>query len=349
VSNNKRRHHFLPEAYLRGFANKEDSNWLWLYEKGSSKVVRSSPKDVFVRKDFYAVELGEKEKDFNKIENVISDFENLTIPSVRKITNKEDLSDHDIKNVADFVAFCINRVPTFQHSVNRMGETMARETARILSKRDVFLPTPPSLGADKTVHDLLEEGVIKVEVKSPFRLAMMGAFTGTSEVLLEMDWCFLQSEPGFRFITSDNPVAIADPDFVPGTRGLGVAFLNAEVTFPLSPKICFIAARQNFRKRYVRIPRRDIDQINRRTAMFAERYVVASEESPRISRLVERYATMRMTHKIDVTRVEDQEDAQPAGSYTQVTNTFDSREAEETYVREVRMIAPSLPHFPPMR
>ncbi len=53
LSNTKKKHHYLPESYLRGFTD-SSSGILWVYQKCHSEVRQSSPENEGYQKYYYA-------------------------------------------------------------------------------------------------------------------------------------------------------------------------------------------------------------------------------------------------------------------------------------------------------
>jgi hypothetical protein len=59
----KRRHHYLPEFYLKGFVDSNREPYLWIYEKGNMEIRNASPKDAAVLSDYYSFTNPKGEKD----------------------------------------------------------------------------------------------------------------------------------------------------------------------------------------------------------------------------------------------------------------------------------------------
>jgi hypothetical protein len=62
---NPKRHHFLPEFYLNGFAR---DGLLWLYDRGRKQYRRQTPHNTAIIGHYYTFENEKGEKDYS-VEN----------------------------------------------------------------------------------------------------------------------------------------------------------------------------------------------------------------------------------------------------------------------------------------
>ncbi len=73
----KKRNHYLPRAYLRGFCDRQ--GLLWSFDRRSKEYRRLSPDSAAVEKEFYIVKDATGRKS-NAIEDWLAQCENAAIP-----------------------------------------------------------------------------------------------------------------------------------------------------------------------------------------------------------------------------------------------------------------------------
>lgn len=83
----KKNHHYIPQVYLKYFADENKENhedkFLWVFEDPTVAPYRKSPKNICVEKYFYSFDDDEHEPDHELIENYLSGIET----SASKILN----------------------------------------------------------------------------------------------------------------------------------------------------------------------------------------------------------------------------------------------------------------------
>ncbi len=77
-----RQHHFLSEFYLKGFCPAAE---LWVYDREKDEHRKLPPEKVAIRKDFYAVEGPNGEKDYAEVERRLGIIEHQAAPAIRKL------------------------------------------------------------------------------------------------------------------------------------------------------------------------------------------------------------------------------------------------------------------------
>ena len=65
----KRKHHFVPAFYLRGFTDPSSDNMIWVYNKGSNNPFCEKPENIGLEKHYHTFENLDGSKDTNTIED----------------------------------------------------------------------------------------------------------------------------------------------------------------------------------------------------------------------------------------------------------------------------------------
>src|SRR5581483_8683671 len=115
--------HFVPQFYLRHFADPARPKEIWVYEKGVPGPERRPIKDVAFREHFYSIPNpdGSIDTDFD---GALGEVENLFAPILRRIVSRvmrqeSPDQDDDLVWLRVFVAAMHARVPRFRRQLLR--------------------------------------------------------------------------------------------------------------------------------------------------------------------------------------------------------------------------------------
>lgn len=126
----KRNHHFVPKHYLKGFADYNDSAFIWVYRPeprydpgsvmGKSNPCRLSLKRAGASRDFYATEgiLDPLPPDF--WENVLEKREQPAQRVLRKLRLGRNISDEEKAILSEYMSLMINRVPNHREPLEEI-------------------------------------------------------------------------------------------------------------------------------------------------------------------------------------------------------------------------------------
>ncbi len=287
-----RRHHYLPQFYLRYFT--DDNNQLWEFDRVEKKYTQKTPKGTAWAPHYYRY----KGKDGNLHTDIEDEFfqtiEDKSKPIIDKIIRKEDISLEEKAVLASFVAFQHTRVPDFEKKMNELSEKMVKEinkrmyssvedTKERIMNMDNTIDEAIAEKEAKNILELIKNDSLKVVIPKERSIkSMMLAGSKMSEYLFSMDWLFLYAPNKSSFITSDNPFFILppvnrDPDNF-WERGVGIATPGARKLCVLSNKVCLailepgeVIARRQIEPKAVR-------EINCFIAVHSDQYLVSRDK-----------------------------------------------------------------------
>lgn len=293
----KRRHHYLPQFYLRNFVG--SAGRIWVYPKVGGKAVRASARDFGLEKDYHTFTRKDGVKDRTTIEEAFADIENQAAPTIRKIIGKKSLSAIDYETFITFVGTMLVRVPARRDQVGRMAaEMMKLFVTTSASNKDAFHAEYERFKAD-TGHEgadaeevrqfiLSDKYEMQTNPKVAFAFSLHGLHTVT-KCLAKMEWVFLWRTGRFKFLSCDNPVFYCDPTLPPETwRGVGLMNPGVEVSIALSPDVLAFGDYHPKRYRSMQIQPEAVRLFNQRTIDSAYRYVFACEQSEKIEAFISR-------------------------------------------------------------
>jgi hypothetical protein len=296
----KRRHHYLPQFYLRNFANSKDHRSVWVYSKAGNIVHSATPRNLGIEKDYHTVTLADGTKDRHTIEDTLAALENVAAPVVQKILCGASLTSEDNQIFAVFAAQMFLRVPARRDNAGRMMSEMLKHAAQQLAANKESFHTDykrfqqdTSDQSDVDPEELRQYILGDDYVLTVNPSAALGLSFGSMEVVStcfrRMQWAFLYRKGRFTFITCDNPVFCCDPTIPPNTwHGVGLMNPGVEVSFPLSPDAVAFASYHPKPRRAQKVGPEVVRRFNQQTIDSAYRYIFASEKSEGLERFISR-------------------------------------------------------------
>jgi len=251
-----RRHHFVSQCYLRGFAANRDKPRLFVVDGKEGKSFTTGPENVALERDFHTVDVAGMAPDV--VETGLAAFEGEAaaaldhVIAARSIRNLEDRG-YLISLMALFAARNPRRREStrkFQESVMKRMMDMATATPERWESQvqraaaDGFVNPATAdyarmrafVEADEYRIDLVNERHLELELKS---------WQTLTDLLSHRKWMLFRTPPGLAgFVSSDHPICIMWSD--PARRGVGhppgYGLMKTQVLFPISRELAMIGA-----------------------------------------------------------------------------------------------------------
>ena len=285
--------HYIPNFYLKGFT---DSNGdLWVYEK--FKPPRASKaKNEGHKPDYYThAEHGQRDE---TAEDTLAEIESRAAPVLRKFTSPQfNPSGEQMGHVYLFVAFMFARVPSWREYLNKLLGKIAkkehlkyaRDKARFYRRCEEIervTGKPLNIGHEQLRQFILQGNFEIEQASTAFNLAsMIKSALNVVEELQNYSYEVLYAPETMFFFTSDSPVVTLRPEKgKQASIGMGFAWPDLEVYFPLNKRACLRLKRQIAPDLLITSKSR-FDQINRVTMINATRHLYASEGYRKTARL----------------------------------------------------------------
>jgi hypothetical protein len=280
-------HHYVPQEYLRGFADPENSDKIWMYDKQSCQFTHASIKSVAQEKLYYS------ETTERQLSELVEGPAHQVLKKLRlryKIDNSERI------RLAIYVGTMLMRVPRRRRKAFQMLPGILEETINNISNQVDQWARTTTVGPEliSRRYSELEQASMKFMTKPPAKIIEMirTPWPTLKEMacLSNMTWRIVSSESDEFFVTSDNPAYFFE------AYGLGNP--QSELTFALASDLMLFASWQGahhetiFTKTTSAIKR----EANRRIASGAERFVfcraqedwvakIANKQMPYLSRI----------------------------------------------------------------
>jgi hypothetical protein len=198
----KKRHHFVPKAYLKAFCNEEGK--LLVYRKDSpERVLKMAPDAIAFEKYYYSQPLPDGGRDTNTLENMFSELEGKWPALAKKLSNCKNVND-ELETLFQFMALQRVRVPASRDVTEAKLSNLVRKTIHRMHAAGQLPPMPSGLKLSdisitidphQSIHgmvDQLQREVLDVMSRAGF-------------------WA-VRNETDRPFFTSDNPVIWFDPN-----------------------------------------------------------------------------------------------------------------------------------------
>ncbi len=269
-----KRHHFVPQGYLRGFATNEASskNLIWVYDKRPNRrPEKKSIRSVAHLDAYYAQENIDGSEDFDTIEKMLAQTIENDVPLIlSKINSKAGetvvLSNEDKEKLAFFIGLSMTRVPSIRDGINECYSQLA----------NLLISTSPQSKAYLNEHNLKAEAKPWVSLPPMFEMAKKIA-----ETILKNNWLFfIPLEKSF--ITSDNPACFLSK--------FGPAHPETMHWMSLRSDLAFYSSPEKFPNMQVfNYNISKVDKFNDYIASAARHCIFANYESPELDILAKKH------------------------------------------------------------
>ncbi len=281
-----KRHHYLPNFFLRGFGVTEK---LAVFDRVNNECRTQSSKNIAVIGNYYTFEWEDGSKDY-EIEKMLSNFEGKAKPVIARLDRGEEITEEERVDLGYFLALLLTRVPRHE----KTEDDVINLTMKNLTKG--FFPTPEAVHAyfKKTEHAMTEEEAAsfysfvheeRYTVKRSRNEAIMEAIERARMVaphIILMDWVVVHTSPDSPFVLSDAPLGFIVDEKDKGTGEPILGILSDRVTkvFPLTMTTCLLLVSLKPKARLIHFAasERQVDDLNSAVIHESERLIIARDE-----------------------------------------------------------------------
>ncbi len=294
--NKPKRHHYLPEFYLKKFADMD--GMVWVFDREAKEYRKQLVKDTAIQGSYYTFR-GSDGKKHIEIEECFSVIEGKTKPILDKLDRREQINEEEKEILAIFISFQKTRVPEFEKLINESSEKMMKKMNQLIfSSEDrvaAMIQHYETGTGEKTklqpkeLIDFIQKDRYIVKVPREHSLqAMLQQGQAFITYFLQMDWVFVWAPRKSAFITSDNPFSLTSPsNYDPnGFYGVGITTPGAKKIIPLTMRTCLIMGDRGGKVLGRMADPRTIRTINLNSAVNSDRFLIARAK-PLLERLVQ--------------------------------------------------------------
>jgi hypothetical protein len=277
-----KRHHYLPEFYLRGFARDEK---FCVFDRKRGQYRTQTPKNTGVEKDFYQF-LDKEGLPTNILETDLSKIEGEAKSIIRRLEAGEVIEPEERVYLAFFIAFLFSRTPKFEREMNQVEDGVIKATLKhmfpTVDRVEAYLDSLPreSRTSAKSFFDFVHDE--KLSVTNPRTNVIKAMLEMTPEIahtFMLMDWAVLHADERTAFVTTDSPFGLCIPDDVRGTgRPVGAGSTDIVKAVPLSSSVCLLLGGFGLGFGHFSADRRRVRELNVIIASECEHYLIGRDE-----------------------------------------------------------------------
>jgi len=296
MSNKPRKHHYVPQAYMRPFA--EVDNQLFVVNKEFGSIREASTKSVAYLKDYYTIDTVD-EDDSAEAEEGLGKIESKCIPLLVRLAEGDGtFTNPEFADMAIYIAIQYGRTPFTRQRMDEMAVKIAnvelkKEAIKIANDPqeydkfikdmttrtpDARVPTREEIAKTADFSSILSEVSFNngAYVASLFRTSW-----DIADGLLKTRWVVFHAPKGAAFITSDNPVGLIINRQLKEYEVPAILLPGAIRCFPLNSKSCLVMLDGGFRKEIEHkvISKNEVRKINQMTYAQAQKYVISGSKA----------------------------------------------------------------------
>jgi len=280
-----RKHHYLPQFYLRGFSANGRS--IFQIEKQGGRTYLSSIRDTAAIRDYHELDT-EEAKDPTVIEKRLAQVEAQLAEALARAIKCGVTTAETHNLLIQLVALLRVPVPAFKAGIEGYLQSAVRSIG-LMMERKGELPPPP-----KGFEDVLRMENLSITISNWKLLEFMfriAADRRLFDILVAMRPTILRAPRETFFLTCDQPVVIFHPTASPtDAYGVGFAHADTEVSVPLSSGVLLLLSwgTESAGDRDARAS--EVVEFNRRTVVMADSLVFAPAASELAVETTRRYA-----------------------------------------------------------
>ena len=275
-----RKHHYLPQFYLKGFAGADER--LLQCDRRSGKLVTVGIGEAAAKKDFHRFEepsVAHPSFDPNAAEKMFAQIEGIQAEALRRALADPTLLETQPRLRAEIIGFMqmmFFRVPKVHEMLTNSTAKALEATIKVMEKNGGMDDMPEDLKQQLIGRSLLD--VVRPKPKNWYLVQNMVRL-GNSRDLYKLLWprnLAILVAKGFRgFIAGDATVAIYDRRAGrTAWKASGFASPPAEFSFPLSSRILLLLG-HDIPPGVAPVSDDEVRQFNRRTIVWSERFLFA--------------------------------------------------------------------------
>lgn len=265
-----RKHHYLPQFYLRGFSANGRS--IFQIEKRGGRAYVSSIRDTAAIRDYHELDTEEAE-DPSVIEKRLAQIEAQLAEALARAIQCGVTTPETHNLLIQLVALLRVRVPAFKAGIEAYLQNVVRSVG-LMMERKGELPPPP-----KGFEDVCRMENLSITISNWKLLEFMfriAADRRLFDILAAMRPTILRAPREAFFLTCDQPVAIFHPTASPtDVYGVGFAHAETQVSVPLSSGVLLLLSWGTESPADRHATADEVVEFNRRTVVMADSLVFA--------------------------------------------------------------------------
>jgi hypothetical protein len=250
MADEARHHHYIPQAYLKGFAQqRSERQWhTHVTDFQAQRTYTANVRNVCGQRDFMRIELDGHAPD--AVEKEMANFEAQCIGAIRRVAETGKFDGEDANWTLNFMALLAVRSPEMRENLRGFHEQVAKRVMDVaLATKDRWEGQAARMRADGVpVDEVSYEDVKAFHEGEQYKVTLAREYhIGTEfkmmdavlELLGQRLWTVYTTHGSTgEFLTTNRPVTLTyiDPEKIPPfyRQSPGFGLSNTEVHFPLT-------------------------------------------------------------------------------------------------------------------
>jgi hypothetical protein len=286
-----RKHHYVPQMYLAGFANDKDQ--CFVVDASTRKPFTSSTANIAAERDYNKIEVQGVPAD--ALERELGKFEGVIAPGIKRVRETASFGEKgtDREDIINLITLLAMRNPRTRNDMNMLYSELFQamvaipfeDPARweaVVEQSKAAGRWPEGAPADFEGHKkFVEDNKNKLKPHQNFTLKIeLGALEEAYPYFDARKWRILKAkDDSGGFVTTDHPVCIHRPgglnygqQFAPG-RGLG----DQNILFPLSSRVALMG-RLEGNEDVMEVDRQTVASFNATVMGYAMKQIYAADD-----------------------------------------------------------------------
>lgn len=244
MQNHPKRHHYIPQFFLKYFS--QDKSNLWVFDRVKKEYRFQDTRKIASENKFYTYTVKGKEEN---LENLFGKIEGLAKPILDKLLIKEEISMQEKADFSMFLAALRVRIPDFKKWTEESGEKMYKKFNKLtFSNREYVEKMIKKSGkrvSEQEIDELMDfatdESRYYVKFPPGYWLGtMLRLSLDIADIFIDSNWDLYHFDKKYALLTSDNPVVLVPPKNYDPFYGFGLATVGTVKVIPLSSNICLV-------------------------------------------------------------------------------------------------------------
>ncbi len=280
-----RRHHYIPQFYLRAFAKDRQHPKLFVVDTETRTPFCTAPSNVAVELDFHTIDTPGQPSDV--VERKLAGLESDISPAIERIRTSRSLaSEGDRALFLTFVALLLIKNPGIRDRISEsIGKVEMFRFQMLASNPNAWnaemerAKLEGSIAKDADTEELrglVLKDAFKIGISVPGHLMLeFRLLPSIIELVGQRKWMLFSARGGQTgFITSDNPVALSWFNQGPAQPPPGLGLAETQLIFPISNELAAIGTFE-YKESVVDADDDRVAKINGNTILSRNRQVYA--------------------------------------------------------------------------
>jgi hypothetical protein len=285
MQNPARRHHYVSQFYLKGFAADLGRPLLYVVNLFDKKSYTTGTTALAVENDFHTIQVDGKPPD--AIEKALAQVEAAVKGALDSILTSESLSKAEDRGLLlYYISLLLVKSPFHRPKVDQLADEIMTKIGKVQAADKAAWDAKMAQDKADGIYpaDFDGESVRKAILEHEFDISLTTGAHLDMELKVAMQLCPLLAQRGWNilkakeggFITSDRPVALFWDDYLKSDP-IGLALPGTRLLFPLSPSLA-ICGGLEFKDALLELDAKRVAAMNGRTILNAGRQVFARDD-----------------------------------------------------------------------